>query len=92
MKSAYHKFLSALDEVSKDTISQSRTKTMSIFLALLMENPEEEQALLERLVNKLGDPSRQVASKAMYQLGKLLEAHPAMKMVVLREVERLLYR
>ena len=33
-----------------------------------------------------------VAGKAMYQLGELLKEHPVMKMVVLKEVERLLYR
>ena len=45
-----------------------------------------------RLVNKLGDPVRGVAAKATYQIGKLLEAHPAMRHVVLQEVEQLLYR
>ena len=65
---------------------------MAIVLDLLIQNPEQEQELLSRLVNKLGDPVRSIAAKAMYQLGKLLEEHPAMKMVVLREVERILYR
>ena len=39
---------------------------------LLAGNPEQEQLLLERLVNKLGDPSRGVAAKAMYHLTLLL--------------------
>jgi hypothetical protein len=39
---------------------------------LLAGNPEQEQLLLERLVNKLGDPTRTVASKAMYHLTLLL--------------------
>ncbi len=65
---------------------------MSVYLETLMSNPEREAELLERLVNKLGDPSRSVAAKAMYQLRLLLGEHPAMKGVVLREVERLLYR
>ena len=34
-------------------------------------------------INKLGDPVRRVAAKATYQIGLLLENHPAMKAVVL---------
>lgn len=43
-------------------------------------------------INKLGDPVRRVAAKATYQIGLLLENHPAMKAVVLSEIERLLHR
>ena len=35
---------------------------------------------------------RSVAAKATYQMGLLLEKHPAIKAVVLDEIERLLYR
>ena len=38
------------------------------------------------LTNKLGDPSRKVASKAGFLLSQLLLQHPAMKPVVVREV------
>ncbi len=92
LKEAYGRFLSAMDEVAKDTIENTKTKAMQVFLDLLSSNPECEGELLERLVNKLGDPSRAVAAKAMYQLGVLLSNHPAMKEVVLKEVERILYR
>ena len=44
------------------------------------------QALLSALVNKLGDPSRKLASDAAFLLGQLLLQHPAMKTVVVREV------
>ena len=73
-------------------MTETKIKAMRIFLDLLMSNPEQEQGLLERLVNKLGDPVRSIASKAMYQLKVLLEEHSAMKGVVMAEVERLLYR
>lgn len=49
-------------------------------------NPCKNQALLSALVNKLGDPSRKLASDAAFLLGQLLLQHPAMKMVVVREV------
>lgn len=43
-------------------------------------------------MNKLGDPSQKVASKAVYCLTQLLRHHPNMKGVVLLEVEKLLFR
>ena len=92
LKDAYATFLDALDQVAKDTLEKSKVQAMTAFLDLLIANPEQEQTLLARLVNKLGDPVRGVAAKATYQLGKLLEAHPAMRQVVLQEVEQLLYR
>lgn len=45
-----------------------------------------------RLINKLGDPVRAVASKAIHLIGQLLEAHSAMTPIVLEEIEHLLYR
>ena len=45
-----------------------------------------------RLVNKLGDPVRAVASKAIHLIGQLLENHPAMTPIVMEEIEHLLYR
>jgi hypothetical protein len=52
----------------------------------------QEQRLLNILVNKLGDPQRKVASKSGYLLSRLLVTHPAMKGVVVREVERFVFR
>ena len=43
-------------------------------------------------MNKFGDPSQKVASKAIYCLSQLLFVHPNMHDVVLGEVEKLLYR
>ena len=49
----------------------------------------QESKLLSGLVNKLGDPSRKIASKAGYLLASLLQEHPAMKVIVVAEVQRL---
>ena len=53
-----------------------------------VSKPECEARLLNGLVNKLGDPDRKIASKASYMLSMLLEKHPVMKVVVVREVRR----
>ena len=78
LKEAFKNFLVNLQEVSKDSIDKTRMKVMSVILELLINSPEQEQDLLGRLVNKLGDPTRSVAAKAIHQVSKLLEAHPAM--------------
>ena len=53
---------------------------------LLSKKSEAESRLLSGIANKLGDPSRKIASKAGYLLSQLLLEHPAMKPVVVREV------
>lgn len=92
IKVIYKRFLEALDGISKDTVEQTKLKSMKTIFDLLVANPEQEASNLARLVNKLGDTTRGIAAKAGYQLNKLLEVHPVMKNVVLGEVERLLYR
>ena len=92
LKKLYVKFLDNLELVGKDNVDKTRIKALSSVLELLAGNPEQEGALLARLVNKLGDPSRGIAAKALYLLSQLLERHPVMKWVVVAEVERLLYR
>ena len=92
LKKLYIKFLDNLELVGKDSIEKTKIKSLSTILELLAGNPEQETILLERQINKLGDPSRSIAAKAMYLLSQLLERHSAMKWVVVGEVERLLYR
>ena len=53
---------------------------------LLCKKPEAEARLLSGVANKLGDPSRKIASNAGFMLGQLLQVHPGMKPVVVREV------
>jgi len=58
LKAAYKTFLQNLADVSKDTIEKTRVKVMVILQMLLIGSPEQEQELLTRLINKLGDPVR----------------------------------
>lgn len=59
---------------------------------LLNYSPEKEQMLLSMLVNKLGDPSNKVASKALHHLSEVAYRHPAMCEVIAKETEKLLFR
>jgi len=92
LKKLYLKFLENLEQIGKDSVEKTKVKSISTIHELLAGNPEQEAILLERLTNKLGDPVRSIAAKAMYLLSQLLEKHPVMKWVVVGEVERLLYR
>ena len=66
---------------------------MTGFLAsLLSSKPEQEQNLLRLLVDKLGDSDRTVSSRTSYHLLQLLQNHPMMKTIVVREVAALVLR
>lgn len=88
----YERFILNLSSVASDTVDTNREKAISAMTDLLIGNAEQEHKLLELIVNKIGDPSSKVGSKAVYCINKLLYQHPNMKLVVLREVEKLLFR
>jgi len=92
LKQIYARYIQALEEVGKDSIVNTRARVTSTLQKLLIGNPECEQILLEKLVNRLGDPVRTIASKAMYCLTGVINEFADMKDVVVREVERVLYR
>lgn len=92
LREQYERFVLNLSAVASDTVDTNREKAISAMSDLLMANSEQEHKLLELLVNKLGDPSSKVGSKAVFCINKLLYEHPNMKLVVLREVEKLLFR
>jgi ribosome biogenesis protein MAK21 len=56
--------------------------------ALLKEKPEQEANLMRLLVNKLGDRSRKIASRASYLLMQLQNMHPGMKPIIIRSIEQ----
>uniref|UniRef100_A0A383VK77 CCAAT-binding factor domain-containing protein n=1 Tax=Tetradesmus obliquus TaxID=3088 RepID=A0A383VK77_TETOB len=92
VKSRYAQYVQLLEKASTDNLDFIKEKALKAISRLLAAKPEGEQALLAALVNKLGDPSRKLASDAAYMLGQLLLQHPAMKPVVVREVERFVFR
>ncbi|XP_015115326.1 CCAAT/enhancer-binding protein zeta [Diachasma alloeum] len=92
LKDQYEKLLTSLSSVAADNIEANREKAVGVMTDLLISNPEQEQKILDFLVNKIGDPKSKVASKAVFCLNKLLLEHPNMKMVVLKQVEKLLFR
>ncbi|KAK0167415.1 hypothetical protein PV327_004816 [Microctonus hyperodae] len=92
LKDQYQKFITVLSTVASDTLDVNRELAISIMTDLLVSNSEMEHQLLQSIVNKVGDPRSKVASKAVFCLNKLLLEHPNMKLIVLREIEKLLFR
>lgn len=93
LRLVYRSFLELVDEIGKDSVVHFRMKSARISFDLLASKPENEQLLLSMLVNELGAPDRKVASTASYYLVQLTtKHHPAMRLVVVQEVERLIYR
>lgn len=88
----YDLYVKALSEASVDTLEYVKEKALKAGYELLAAKPELEGQLLTIVVNKLGDPSRKVASKAGYLISCLLTQHPVMGLVVVREIEQFLFR
>ncbi|TYJ57954.1 hypothetical protein B9479_001310 [Cryptococcus floricola] len=92
LKKWFFSILQVLEVLSHDTLPFVRTQALHIIFRLLAGNAEQEQNLLRLGVNKLGDTDRPVASKASHHILQLLQAHPAMKTVVAREVSGLVLK
>ena len=67
-------------------------QALHLLFQLLQGNAEQEQNLLRLGANKLGDTDKSVASRTSHHLLQLLQAHPAMKAVVAREVSALVLK
>lgn len=85
-------FVKALEDMATGSLDWAKEKALKAAAELLAAKPEAEARLLAVIVNKLGDPSRRVASNAGYNISQLLTQHPLMGMVVVREVETFLFR
>jgi len=91
MKNKYAEFLTqylgkTLAQTSTSAESLTKVHAMRTACQLLREIPEGEQMLLSLVVNKVGDPTRKIASAAGHELRKIVDAHPNMTATVAREV------
>ena len=59
--------MTALDQCSRDNLEFLRERAVKAIYVLLRNKAEQESQLLRALVNKLGDPSRKVASNVSPQ-------------------------
>ena len=68
-----------LQEASRDNLAFIKEKAVKAIYDLLRSNPEQESLLLNALVDKLGDPSRKLASNVCLSshLASLMSLSPA---------------
>jgi len=93
LKEKYFEVLKTLEIWCSDEIDFSKSKAIHFVYELLKEKPEQESNLLRLLTNKLGDPSKKIASQTSYLIMQLMAAHPLMKMTIISSVESdLLFR
>jgi len=88
----YLNYISALEALTHETVTFVKYKAITVIFDLLCAKPEQEKNLLALVVNKLGDTEKKLASKASYLLAQVLLKHPNMKLVVIKEIEQLLFR
>jgi ribosome biogenesis protein MAK21 len=87
LKKTYFEIIQVLESWINDEIEYSRARALTYVWELLKANPEQEENLLRLLVNKLGDTTKKVASRASYLILQLQTAHPNMKEVVVKAIE-----
>jgi ribosome biogenesis protein MAK21 len=92
LKKWYFEFIQVLETLSKDVLIHIKKKVMNHLQTLLSSKPEQEQNILALLVNKMGDADKSIPAQSIHLLHKTLQLHPVMKMVIVKEVERLLWR
>ncbi|KAG5650340.1 hypothetical protein H0H81_012561, partial [Sphagnurus paluster] len=92
LKKHFFSVLQILEALSLDPLPYVRTQALTLIFGLLRDKPEQEQNLLRLLVNKLGDTEKALCSRASYHLLQLLQSHPSMKSVIVREIIALVLR
>jgi ribosome biogenesis protein MAK21 len=84
--------ITAIETACRDTVANTKRTAMESARDLLEAKPTGEAQLLACLVNKFGDPDRKVSNRAMHLLQLVLRKHPAMRAVMVREVQQYLHR
>ncbi|CAH7687354.1 ribosome biogenesis protein [Phakopsora pachyrhizi] len=92
LKKWYVELLKVIEGLSHDPLVFTRNQSVSHLFCLLRDKPEQEQNLLALLVNKLGDNERIVCSRTSYNLLLLLQTHPLMKSIIIREISALVLK
>lgn len=88
----YQRFLSIIYTQLNSNLVVQKVANLRLLSNLIRTLPEQEGPILKQIINKLGDPTKKVASAASHQLGRLLQLHPAMTTIVAREVQQFIFR
>ncbi|XP_058462181.1 CCAAT/enhancer-binding protein zeta [Malaya genurostris] len=92
LRDVYFAFLNNLSALIQTGQDNTKMKVIQFASKLFTMIPEKEAYLLSMLINKLGDPGKKVAVKALYHLSEVAKKHSAMCPVIVAEAEKLLFR
>ncbi|KAK4052920.1 RNA-binding ribosome biosynthesis protein mak21 [Microbotryomycetes sp. JL221] len=92
LKKWFFGILQALEQMSVDNLPHPRQIAVLHLSGLLRDKPEQEGNILRLLVNKLGDTNRNIASKTSHHLLQILQVHPGMTPIIVREVSALILK
>jgi len=92
IKTSYHALLEVIETGLYDPVDYIKRKHLKAAFALLSELSEGEDVLLALIVNKMGDANRSIAGRAERMVKDLMAANPGMRVAIIQEVERLLFR
>uniref|UniRef100_A0A182P3E6 CCAAT-binding factor domain-containing protein n=1 Tax=Anopheles epiroticus TaxID=199890 RepID=A0A182P3E6_9DIPT len=92
LREHYFAFITNLSTILHTGQEMGKMKAIAHAARLFSNVPELERLILTALVNKLGDPSRQVAAKTLHHLQQIVRRHSAMAFIITCEVEKLLFR
>lgn len=87
LKIQYAAFVESIGRLAKSVQQFVREPAIKAAGELLRAKPENERALLALLVDKFGDPLKQVAAAATRAILDVLRAHPQMNQAVIAEIK-----
>ncbi|CAD5232531.1 unnamed protein product [Bursaphelenchus xylophilus] len=92
LKRLYADVVNGAQALTSSQIEGVAEKAVIIIADLLTERPEQEDVLLNILIEKIGHPKKKVAVTATEQIHKLSEKHGNMRLILIGQLERLIFR
>ncbi|XP_049847867.1 CCAAT/enhancer-binding protein zeta-like [Schistocerca gregaria] len=91
LKSIFLQYLNVMEEVSQKSVLFVKCKILNYLHDMLIERPEQEHLILSRLLNRYTDKNKKLSSSNTYLFMRLLERHPKMGILIVKEVEIYFY-
>uniref|UniRef100_A0A8R1IH72 Uncharacterized protein n=1 Tax=Caenorhabditis japonica TaxID=281687 RepID=A0A8R1IH72_CAEJA len=92
LKILYQQFIETLVEIIKRPLEEVIKRSLKTLANCLMGRPESENLILSALVNAFGHPNYKIGSFVVVLFEGISRKHPAMRIVMAEEIERLAFR
>lgn len=92
LKKWYFGLLQVIEGLLHDPLPFVRMQMTGFVASLLSGKPEQEQNLLRLLIDKLADSDKSVSSRTSHHVLQVIQSHPMMKGIIVREVAALVLK